>query len=101
MATTTPESWAAWLNAYGAENFYNAFLLNCQGARSTCRYCGLTIELDIEEGGGVPDWGAISKHGLDYGCTDSPDTDEEGCGSHLPPGALGWKGVARRKAGLK
>ncbi len=78
---TTRESWAAWLNSFGAENFFDSFLRNAQGARGTCTHCGEAIMLDIVEGGGVPDW--RSEDG-DYGCDSSPDTDDECCGSHLP-----------------
>lgn len=83
--TTTPESWAAWLNTYTAEAFYRSFLLNCQGAESTCIHCGATISLDIVQGGGVPDW---SNDG-DYGCGSSPDTiDGGGVGGHAPRGTM-------------
>ena len=73
--------WAAWLRGYGAEKFYDAFMLNAQFAKSTCIHCGEDIYLDIAEGGGVPDW--RNKDG-DYGCNMSPETTSEGVGSHMP-----------------
>jgi len=73
-------SWAKWLKHYGAEKFYDAFMRNAQGAESVCIYCKRPITLDIAEGGGVPDW---SDNG-DYGCFESPDTDDDGTGGHMP-----------------
>jgi hypothetical protein len=91
MNTYTPPTaeqsraaWIAWLEGYGADRFYDAFLETAQGARSQCVPCGQSIYLDIVEGGGVPDWSA---HG-DYGCDESPDTNENGCGSHEPIRAI-------------
>lgn len=86
---TTDEraSWAKWLRGYGAEAFFDAFLESAQGARSTCVYCHQPIYLDIVEGGGVPDWGSGiggGIDGLDYGCSDSPDTNDDGTGGHMP-----------------
>lgn len=37
--------------------------------------------LDIVEGGGVPDWRTDDG---DYGCGDSPETNDEGTGGHYP-----------------
>ena len=78
--------WIKWLSGYGAGKFYDAFLRNAQGAEGKCQYCGEAICLDIVEGGGIADWGNDG----DYGCIASPETTEEGCGSHLPFGAQGW-----------
>jgi hypothetical protein len=106
------DQWIAWLQGYGAGNFYDAFVAFAQDAESTCVHCGQPIYLDIVEGGGVPDWGSrfggppkrlIGKdrrrkqfrraatvsskavgNGLDYGCPDSPDTGDEGTGGHEP-----------------
>jgi hypothetical protein len=75
--------WVAWLEGYGAAGLFDSIMASCQGAESTCRYCGETITFDITEGGGVPDWGVDG----DYGCPCSPDTDDEGTGGHLPVGA--------------
>lgn len=82
--TLTPdcEAWVKWLEAYGAANFYQAFMRNAQGAEGTCRYCGETIQLDIREGGGVPDWHFEG----DYGCYHSPWNNDEGTGGHWPEG---------------
>jgi len=84
MTTTATEtdrkSWAKWLERYGAEQFFDAFVRSAQGARSTCIHCGEAIYLDIVEGGGVPDWGIDG----DYGCYLSPDTTDEGTGGHEP-----------------
>jgi hypothetical protein len=54
-----------------------------------CRYCNEAIVLDLTEGGGpAKDWGAPSTPGevtgLDYGCSGSPWTGDEGSGSHMP-----------------
>ncbi len=73
--------WVSWFNSYGADRFYDAFIFNSQGAQSTCSYCGQHIYLDIVEGGGVPDW---KTEDGDYGCGDSPETREQGTGSHMP-----------------
>ena len=75
--------WVAWLEYFGAGNFYDSFMAHAQGAKSKCAYCGSTITLDIREGGGVPDWGCEG----DYGCPDSPDTGEDGTGGHRAIGA--------------
>ena len=79
---TERSQWVSWLAEYGAEKFYAAFMHTAQDARSKCEYCGRTIQLDIREGGGVPDW----HHLGDYGCDDSPETTEDGCGSHKAQG---------------
>ena len=58
-----------------------------QGAKSKCQHCGESIYCDIVEGGGVPDWGSKTGFGgLDYGCSPSPDTGEDGTGGHTPIG---------------
>lgn len=74
-------NWVSWLRSYGAGKFFDAFVALAQDAESTCVYCGEKIYLDIVEGGGVPDWRTA---GGDYGCDNSPDTDEEGTGGHMP-----------------
>jgi len=73
--------WVKWLEGYGIEKFLDAFLRNAQYAQSECVQCGEKIYLDVIEGCGVPDWGTASG---DYGCIDSPDTDLDGAGSHVP-----------------
>lgn len=76
------ESWAKWLESYGADCFYDAFMRIAQDAESECRHCHKPIYLDIREGEGIPDW--RTEDG-DYGCSDSPDTNaEDGTGSHEP-----------------
>ena len=77
------KQWAKWLRGYTPEKLFDAILHNCQGAESECIYCGQPVYFDIVEGGGVPDW--KTKDG-DYGCPESPDTSEDGCGSHMPKG---------------
>jgi len=57
--------WLTWLQSYGVDKFYDAFLRSAQGAQGSCVHCGMHIYLDIVEGGGVPDW--KSEDG-DYGC---------------------------------
>jgi hypothetical protein len=78
--TPDARAWAQWLQTYGAERFYMRFMENAQDAVSTCYYCGQQISLDIREGGGIADWGTDG----DYGCHASPDTCEDGTGSHYP-----------------
>lgn len=78
---TARDAWVDWLKSYGAGPFYDAFIRTAQGARSLCVHCEARIFLDIREGGGVPDW--RTRDG-DYGCPDSPDTDDEGTGGHEP-----------------
>lgn len=77
------EAWAKWIEGYGAEKFLESFLNHAQGAISVCVYCHEEIALDIIEGGGVADWGMNG----DYGCSESPDTSEEGTGGHKARGA--------------
>ena len=83
----TRAAWVKWLKSYGPKEFFDAFIEIAQGAESVCIHCREKIYLDIVEGGGIPDWGSrigdISS-GLDYGCSDSPDTNDEGTGSHEP-----------------
>lgn len=81
MSKNDKSQWCDWLRKYGIEKFYDAFLLNAQGAKSKCKYCRQDICLDIVEGGGVPDW--CTEDG-DYGCDKSPDTNDEGTGGHFP-----------------
>lgn len=75
------EQWTNWLDGYGSGKFFDSFIRNVQGAKGTCVQCGENIYLDIVEGGGVPDW--RTENG-DYGCGDSPDTNADGTGGHLP-----------------
>lgn len=75
------KDWPAWLLKYGAAEFFDAFMRNAQGAEGRCVHCDQRIYLDIAEGGGVPDWRTADG---DYGCSESPDTCEDGCGSHIP-----------------
>ena len=93
METMTRDAraeWIDWLSGYGIGAFYDAFLRNAQDAQSRCVNCDEPIYLDIVEGGGVPDWGSDpvwrngKMIGLDYGCNDSPDTGDDGVGSHEP-----------------
>lgn len=72
--------WAQWLESYGAGRFVAAFLEQCQGVEANCKHCGEKIYLDILDGGGVPDWGVDG----DFGCPDSPWTNDEGTGGHEP-----------------
>jgi hypothetical protein len=81
MAAKDKAAWVAWLQTYGADKFYAAFMANAQDAESRCVYCREPIYLDIREGGGVPDWRTDDG---DYGCVESPDTCDEGTGSHTP-----------------
>ena len=63
-----------------------------EGTTSTCVHCGSAILLDQREGGGPgKDWGASPADwvghggiGMDYGCGDNPDSDEEGTAGHEP-----------------
>ena len=64
-----------------------------EGAIATCVWCGEEIHLDVTEGGGDPDsfggwdWGSAilgSFDGMDYGCGDNPESDEDGVGGHSP-----------------
>lgn len=60
------------------------------GEESTCTQCHQRITAVIDPYSGVTDWGARG----DFGCDTSPDTNEEGTGSHNPgPGhtPLGFK----------
>lgn len=75
------KQWAAWLRDYTPEKFFDAFVYNAQGAKSKCAHCGEEIFLDIVEGGGVPDWKTSDG---DYGCSNSPETTDEGTGGHFP-----------------
>lgn len=84
MATATKKErtgWVRWLKSYGGGPFFDAFLRHAQDAEGECVHCGQKIYLDIVEGGGVPDWRTSDG---DYGCGDSPETTEEGVGSHEP-----------------
>lgn len=75
------ESWLAWLQEYGTDKFLDAFLESVEGAESVCVHCGEKIYVDVLIGGGVPDW---SDNSGDFGCADSPDTNEDGTGGHVP-----------------
>lgn len=84
-ASRARAEWIEWIKSYGIGKFFDAFVATAQYAESECVYCGEPIFLDIVEGGGAPDWGTAfddGKPGLDYGCSDSPDTNDEGQGSH-------------------
>jgi len=76
---TEAKQWATWLHRYGAEAFYHSFMASSQDAKGRCIYCQNDIFLDMAEGGGVPDWKTDDG---DYGCDNSPDTTEDGCGGH-------------------
>ena len=78
---TKAQGWSQWLARYGPENFYEAFMKTAQGAQGSCVHCGGLIFLDLEEGGGCVDWKTA---GGDYGCMESPDTNDDGVGSHVP-----------------
>lgn len=61
------------------------------GEKSTCTYCGEGIGAVIDADSGCVDWGsyfgdslAIPDVPADFGCSDSPDTDEDGTGGHEP-----------------
>lgn len=62
------------------------------GERSECQYCGEDIGAVIDADSGYVDWGSyFSSMGrvgppfpADFGCSSSPDTNEEGTGSHEP-----------------
>lgn len=73
------EAWVKWLQAYGLRRFLDSFMRTAHGAISHCVYCLEPIHLDLLEGGGVADWKTESG---DYGCVKSPQTNEEGTGSH-------------------
>ena len=74
-------SWLRWLKIYTPKAFLDAFLRNVEGAESTCVYCHAPIYVDVLIGGGVADW---STEDGDFGCDASPDTCEDGTGSHCP-----------------
>jgi hypothetical protein len=78
---TAKQSWLKWLQMYTAEKFLDSFLANVENAEGTCTYCGEKIYVDVLVGGGVPDW---STECGDFGCGNSPDTTDEGCGGHMP-----------------
>ena len=75
------DAWVKWLARYGAENFARSFVETVENAESTCVHCGERIYVDILTGGGCPDW---STEDGDSGCPDSPDTNEDGTGGHVP-----------------
>lgn len=57
------------------------------GERSTCEHCGEEIIAVIDATSGCVDWGTAFDNDptmLDFGCSDSPDTDDDGTGSHDP-----------------
>lgn len=81
------EAWAEWITGYGADKFLDDAIIRLHGAVSVCDYCERTITLDAGIGtGGVFDWHDDG----DYGCDDSPETTEEGCGSHRARGTEGY-----------
>jgi hypothetical protein len=64
---------------------------------ATCEYCSEELRFDIDPSG-TPgrngDWGALFLDpipGLDYGCGESPETNEDGTGGHWPT-AIIWYG---------
>lgn len=75
------ENWIDWLQVYGANKFLESFLESVEGAQSICKHCGQQIHVDVLVGGGVPDWSTVDG---DFGCGESPDTDEGGTGGHEP-----------------
>lgn len=75
------QQWLEWLDEHGAEDFLDAFLRDVEGAESTCIHCGEKIYVDVMIGGGVADW---STHDGDFGCPNSPETNDEGTGGHTP-----------------
>lgn len=77
------KDWLAWFKSYGAKKFLDSFLRNVEGAKSECEFCGEDIYVDVLIGGGVPDW---STEDGDFGCSYSPETNEEGTGGHSPVG---------------
>ena len=80
------QSWVKWLETYDKGELFDSLIYSIQNAKSECANCGEEIYCDIVEGGGVPDWGTKmhGSKGLDYGCFDSPDTNEDGTGGHVP-----------------
>lgn len=78
---TAKLNWVDWLEDYWADKFYDAFMKYAQNAKGSCLYCGNDIYLNIPEIGGIPDW---KLRDGDYGCNQSPETNEEGCGGHKP-----------------
>lgn len=75
------KQWVKWLKSYGPDRFFDAFMHNVEGAQSVCSQCRQRIYVDISEGGGIADW---STEDGDFGCNKSPDTNDEGVGSHMP-----------------
>lgn len=75
------QQWLEWLNEYGPDKFLDVFLKTVENAESTCIHCGQKIYVDVLIGGGVPDW---STEDGDFGCEKSPESNEEGCGGHMP-----------------
>jgi len=63
-----------------------------EGTIAECAFCGAEILLDQREGGGPgKDWGATPDEwvgsggiGMDYGCGEHPDTDEDASCGHEP-----------------
>lgn len=82
------DQWAKWLLSYGPEKFYDSFIRSAQNAESRCVNCNSLIYLDIAEGGGIPDW--RTQNG-DYGCGESPDTNDSGTGGHIPFTIEDWR----------
>jgi hypothetical protein len=54
---------------------------------ATCLHCGTTIAEIRDAISRVLDW----HHDGDYGCDQSPDTSEEGVGSHEPDPDTYWR----------
>lgn len=85
MKTTATEfekqQWVQWAEDYDKYDLFDALLHSIQGAKSECRNCHREIFCDIIEGGGVPDWKTSDG---DYGCINSPYTNDQGTGGHEP-----------------
>lgn len=57
------------------------------GERATCVQCRQRIGAVIDPYSGVVDWGSFfpgDSAPADFGCDSSPDTGDDGCGSHDP-----------------
>ncbi len=74
-----------WQQFFTPLKFLEMFLINAEGAQSTCAYCHEDIFLDVLIGGGVTDW---STEDGDFGCPDSPESETvDGvleCAGHMP-----------------
>lgn len=77
------QKWASYIkDQYGVDKFLAHLCHTAHSARSRCVYCKKFIYLDAGIiGGGVPDWETCRG---DFGCDDSPETNSDGTGGHLP-----------------